>query len=434
MRKELLYLTVATVISIRSAWAQCPIAPATCTYAVTSDSIANFNVGAGQTLCVNSGVYTGMVNLNSSTGTIYVAPGATFSPTAISNMYGKLVNCGTSILPSFNFNNSVDTARVLNYSVITLTGTYGSNQTNKWVNGLGAKMTFNNSLTLNKTLLINSGNILMKGGFTISSGNNVLVNHDSITVLADLSINASLYNDGFLYSKGNMTLNSGGNITNTCLFKTDKQFNFSGTDTLIMSGLLKVSQIGVSTASFQGNAVKLEGSAFVEGVNFSNSGTRFFGNGNLHFTGTTINQGGASGSFGSDGKGLNFYDTGLPGCPSSCRVFDTQNSLPHTSVTKNVVQPKDSTYVPNTCSSSIKRIVGCVNKPNAGDNQTTCNDKIDLPDATGTQAWYFLSGPNTPTVNKFSGIMSDLAAFGKTLLLYVVIPFLFYVLPHLRLI
>ncbi len=176
---------------------QCPAAPATCKYTVgTGDSLTNnFTVRAGETLCILSGTFTGSVNIQTSTSRVYVYPGANFNPNSITQMFGTLINCGTALLPGFNFDNNSFRARVENYGTMVLAGSYGSNNNNYWYNGFKARMTFNSGLTLNNTQFTNDGNILISGGFTINSGTNVFVNHDSLTTTGAISLNAAINND-----------------------------------------------------------------------------------------------------------------------------------------------------------------------------------------------------------------------------------------------
>jgi hypothetical protein len=59
----------------------------------------------------------------------------------------------------------------------------------------------------------------------------------------------------------------------------------------------------------------------------------------------------------------------------------------------------------------------CPNKPNAGPDQFTCNSKIDLPDAVGTQKWSVLPGTWSAKIETFSGLASELSPGGNYFLL-----------------
>ena len=409
------FFALILLVGALDTFAQCPAPPATCTYTVTSTSnqTAFFNVGNNQTVCVLSGTFTGSLSNINPGAEIYVAPGATFTPTGMGDLAGSVLNCGTSVLPGFNIGTTGpgDSARIDNYGKITLAGSIGPNNKSAWFNHVGGSMTFNNGFTLNNTYFQNWGNILMKSTFTMNSGVNRFVNHDSITTLGAINLNAGIVNDGFLFAKGsNMTLNAQGNITNGCFFISDGDFNYSGSDTLIVTGL---SWVTGSSALFkiQGNVVRLSDSGFVQGANFEDNSTPVLGSGNFYFSGNTKNQGTIY-QFGRDKKGLNFYDASLVPPPFfPTQRFDQEIALHDPSVTRNPITPKDNNYVPNTCSDLIKKQFCDVN---AGADFSTCGATADLVDAKTGQLWKFLKGPSaaTPTINATTGVIGGMTAAG----------------------
>lgn len=387
---------------------QCPTAPATCNFTVSagSNETSGFTVAANQTLCIQSGTYTGNINSVASTGIIYVAPGAVFNPASFNNFGGRFINCGTASLPGFNFDNNAGLARIENYGVATFTGTYGFNQASTWINGLTAKLTFNNSMTMNNVSFTNNGNVLMKSSFTMNTGTNTFINHDSLTALGPINLNASISNDGYLFAKGSeMTLNASGNITNSCYFVADGGFTYNGQDTLFVTGFTYVTGLNGSKFVIQGKAMNVTGEGFVQGINFSNNGTPVIGNGKFVFSGSTINQG----PFGNDGLGLNFYDSGLP-----TGIFDVQNTAPHASVTKNFTATRDGSFVPNTCSNLIK----CnTNTGDAGPDTAVCGSTADLKDANPGdpkyQKWGVVAGnPAAATIDPVTGVISGMTVAG----------------------
>ncbi|MFN8438148.1 MAG: gliding motility-associated C-terminal domain-containing protein [Cytophagales bacterium] len=394
------------LVGTANLYSQCPTAPTTCKYTVSASSSASFNVAANETLCINSGTYTGSIGLVASTGTIYVAPGAVFNPTVMNNFGGRLIICGTATLPGFNFDNSAGLAKIENYNYTVLNGSYGFNNASTWYNGLKSTMIFNNNITMNSVTFTNNGNILMKGSFTMNTGVNTFINHDSLTALGNISLNASIYNDGYLLAKGSdLTLNASGNIVNACYFKSDGAFTYNGQDTLFITGLTMVTGLKSNSFIVQGKAVNMSSGSFVQGIDFSNNGTPIIGKGNLIFSGYTVNQG----PFGNDGQGLNFYDSGIP---SGGKYFDLQNTNPHSSVTKTAIAPKDSNYVPPTCSNLIR-----CNITFPGNDTTICGSSINLIDANPNsplyEAWRTVSGnPASATINSVTGEVTGMTVSG----------------------
>jgi hypothetical protein len=401
-------------------FAQCPATPTAnpVSYLVTANSTTNYNVAAGEVLVIQSGTYTGSINGINTTGLIYVAPGAIFSPSNIGNPAGRIINCGTANIPGFNLPTMAvtDSFFIQNFGVMNMTGGYNTNGNNSsWLNGIGAKMTFTQSLTNFRDMtFVNNGNVFFMGslntGAVTAPRKNTFVNHDSITVYGDIVLDAAIMNDGFLFSKGNMTLNSGGNINNGCFFETDKSFNYSSTDTLFVTGLTWVAMAGgADVAKFQGRAVRISADGFIQGSTFESNGTKFLGNGNLHFTGDTKHQGGDPGGFGADNTPtyrLNFYDAS----PTGTQYFDQQNlSLINANVTRNVILPKSNTFVPSTCSELIKNqaCVTSASKPVAGNDTTIRGEYIDLKDVlvANGQSWAYVSGPSAANINANTGVV-----------------------------
>ena len=278
---------------------------------------------------------------------IYISQGAVFAPTVISNLNGKIINCGSAVLPSFNIDQ--DSLRIENFNIMTFLGVINFNKQSQWFNGTNSKMLCQIPLTMNRITFINKGSLKIKGVYTVSLGINSLINEDSITA-ESIYINANLNNKGVLNSTGgSITLNGISNTYNSCIIKSTDSFTFSGSDTLFNSGIIRMTDNGLGYIKIQGNAFKNEITGFVEGKDFVNNGASIVGSGNFRFSGHTINQG----KFGSDGLGINFYDGSL----IASTIFDVQNILPHSSVTKNPLVKSDTSLLPISCSSIIKNQV-----------------------------------------------------------------------------
>ncbi|MBC7387821.1 MAG: hypothetical protein H7329_01295, partial [Opitutaceae bacterium] len=420
---KVVFLFALIFLGIKDGFGQCPTAPTAnpAGYLVTANSATGFTVGAGQTLVIQSGTYTGNIGGLNKTGVIYVAAGATFNPGNINSPAGKIINCGTASIPSFDIPTTAvgDSLFILNYNVMTLTGTYNTNGNNSsWLNGLGSKMTFTQSVTnFRDVTFINNGYVLVNGSFNTGAvtapHRNSFINHDSITVTGDIVLDAAIKNDGFFFSIGNMTLNSGGNINNGCFFETDKAFNYSSSDTLFVTGLTWVDKAGGGgVAKFQGKYVKVLGNGFIQGSDFENNSTYFEGDGNLYFSGATKNQGGAAGAFGilsTASYHLNFYDA----TPTGTLYFDTQGNNPNALVTKSSIPAKNNTYVPGTCSDIIKgnfcKLSG--NKPNAGSDVTICSAATTtaLSGGSSTKNWSVLSG--AAAITSQTGTVTGMAMY-----------------------
>lgn len=411
------FIILFSLFSTTAVWSQCPVPPTTCTNTVTSSSnqTTGFTLAANQSLCIQSGTYTGSIGGATSSSTIYVYAGATFNPSAINNFGGRLVNCGRMTLPSFSIDNSDNLTKIENYGVATINGTNYGNRFSTWINGLGAKMTFSSDLTLDKINFTNNGNVLITKSFTMNtSATNLFINHDSLTALGNISLNASILNDGYLFAKGsNMTLNATGNISNKCYFKADGDFTINTSDTIFIDGFLWTTGKAVSNAliKVQGSGpLKLGPDGFLQGPSFEAASTPIVGSGNFRFTGFTR---ASIAHFGIDGKGLNFYDTGLP-----AGIFDQRDNAAHplfNTVTKNPVAARDSTFIPSTCSPLIK-----CNTPQggAGNDTIVCGPTIDLKDANPGDPYYFRWGvesgnPSAATIDPITGVTSNMSNAGK---------------------
>lgn len=397
-----LYFYLFFILLVSRTFAQCPTAPATCTFTVNANSATPYNVGANQTLCITAGTYTGSIAGIAQTGTIYVSPGATFNPSGINNNSGTIINCGTANLPGFNF--AGDTVRIQNYNIMNL-GTTGFNSWSRITNGIKAKMTFIGGVTLARTNITNRGSLKITGPLT-TNGNEVnIFNEDSLTTDGNISLNGVITNTGYMFANGaNMTLNANGTITNGCYFVSQGDFEYNGNSVnpLIVTGFIWARGANVKVNG--SGILQLGSGGFVQGTNFLNDGT-VRGTGDFRFTGDTKNQG----TFGADGTAashLNFYDA-TP--PNATAIMD-QGTAPHSSVTRLPLTARDnSTYVPGTCSIFFQ----CITQPNAGPDVPTCSTTVNLPDAVSTtgQRWLKLSGPSASITYK-TGVVSGMNTAG----------------------
>ncbi|MBC7391488.1 MAG: hypothetical protein H7329_19985, partial [Opitutaceae bacterium] len=349
MRQRLIFSAIITIFLSGNiaVLGQCPIPPASITTTISTNNSGTYSLTSNQSLLISGGNFTGKINSVSGSAVIYISPGATFAPTVLGNFLGKIINCGTAILPSFTIGGP--SVGIENYNKWTFTGTIGSNEKSYWINGISSKMIFQQSVSMNNVTFTNKGSAKFHGFFTMNAGVNSLVNEDSI-IAESINLNSSLNNSGILNSTvGSITLNGVSNTYNNCIIKSNDSFNFSGTDTLINSGTLMLHENNSGVLKFQAKAFKNKSIGFVQGPNFENNGTSVLGSGNFRFTGNTRNQG----QFGSDGLGINFYDVSL----NSPGIFDVQNIQPHSSVTKISIAKIDTTFFPSTCSNVLKNEV-----------------------------------------------------------------------------
>lgn len=382
--------------------AQCP-APPTCTITISDNSASNLLVGPNQTVCLTKGSFTGSVSNFHPTGKIYVAPGANFQPVAISNFSGQLINCGNAILPPLSISGT-DTVRIENYGKAYFS-TLSFNSANKWTNGIGASLFFDQNVTLQNSYLVNNGTIVAKATLTTNGNTILIVNNDSLLVEGDATINGIIENNGLLFNKGtSLTINTQKGTRNNCVVQVNGSLAFNANDTILNNGLLKLGDQSPSTFSINGSA-KLYGTteSFVQGSDFINNGS-ILGFGNYYFSGNTHNQG----PFGVDKKGINFYDSS----PSGNRFFDNVVMTPDASVTKHPITPRDSTFVPNGCSQIIKSQL-CI-KPNAYGDIVLCgSSEIKLVTASPKQKWAFVNGPAQATISPFTGQVTGLNVEGN---------------------
>jgi len=181
----------------------CPPAP-TCTYTYNGGACSNITLNAGETLCINSGIFTCQVTFNG--GTLYVAEGATFSPSSTTDFSGALINCGTTNFQASVFQNgsSIDNYGSINFP---LNSTLQSTTINSYE---GADMYFNSSLILTNSSSISSeGTVNIGGDLTIQNG--TLTSDFEINVAGDLiveTVNSTFDNNGKLIANGDIRINT----------------------------------------------------------------------------------------------------------------------------------------------------------------------------------------------------------------------------------
>jgi ribosomal protein L18E len=332
-------LALAVAMASQGAWsAQCPTKPS-CTF---TESNFNGNLNNGQNLCINSGTFTGNLNSLPSNSTVYVAAGATFSPSNLNNPAGKIINCGTTNFGSLVLSNGF---RFTNHNLVNFNANINWNGTGDFYNDLGAKMNLNVGLSLkSNSVFVNDGDVMSKGVFESESGTTITNNAFIRLTGGNFNPNGKVTNSGIVETDEFININTASELVNNCSFIAKRGFN-NNSDKTRNFGYIFV------TGTAPGDDLIQNNKAFFQGPNGLVKGTRFFnsaaitGKGRFYFTGDTRNQG----PFGNDGGGINFFDT----TKTTGKIFDVQSPTPHSSVTGNSFTPPGVSDVVPSCSPQV---------------------------------------------------------------------------------
>lgn len=259
----------------------------------------------GDSLIIQSGVFTGNVTSWNSGSVIVVNSGATFSPASYGNHVSKVIVNGTAVINNFS---SLQNFHLENYGHTTLFSQWGGTQqltaTSKINNYFGATLTINSGFTLNASTneLINQGTTTISGKLSINNGSKV-INKKSLTIGGDqwgsdgIELNnGTLDNQGSLNVAKRIALNQNAVVNNSCRFISQNGITMNTGAVLNSSGLIWASN--ASNNSFftnSGGTVNLSGAGTIKSVNFTNFGT-IAGNGYLYLTGHTTGQGSFTGT------------------------------------------------------------------------------------------------------------------------------------------
>lgn len=355
-RHLLVFLFIVCIGTILKA--QCPGQPTTCTF---TQATFSGNLNSGQTLCIQSGTYSGNINNFPSGSTIYVASGATFSPSSFNNPSGTLINCGTVNFNGISLNSGF---RIENYNIANFNSNSNVNGSTTWINGEGAEMNFSSTFNLgnNSSVFTNNGTVTANQEFTTGNGTSFTNNAILETVNGNFNAGGTVNNYGRAYSRQFININSSSNVSNYCTFVADKGFNNNSSNTYNNGNFFVTGANPFPNDLFQNNQ------AFSQGPDGVVSGIRFFnnssvtGSGNYHFTGDTRQQG----NFGNDGGGINFYDT----TNSNSSPFDTGSV--NASVTSNSFTPPTQADCANNCSVLVCPVISDIDEDGIEDDDDNC--------------------------------------------------------------
>lgn len=297
----------------------------------------NINLNTGQTFCIESGVFSGNMNVNGSNVTICISEGATFSPNNFSFKSGmKIINRGT-----FNLGGStVDgAASIENYGTMNVNGNMNQNNDLNLTNYSTGVINYATNLELKRnSKFVNSGAINVNAEFS-SENNTAFTNEGHLKIKRNFNPGGTFTNNGFVVAEEFININSSAKVSNNCTFYSNKGFNNNSNNIFYNNGLIRAEgKIQLNGNSSYNQSIR----GILVGIELINN-SRVTGSGNYYFTGETRNQG----PFGQDANGINFYDASN----TSSRIFDIENTLPHASVTKIAIAKEDTSRISAGCSS-----------------------------------------------------------------------------------
>ena len=350
-------LAVSAMLLSNTINAQCSTG---CTY-TSSGGSGNFNLNGNQTLCIQSGNFTGNINFSGSGNTICIGPNATFTPGNLNNANGITINNYGTFNDSNAFSFGAGTT-INNYKTLQQQANFNFNGAVSMVNHNNAVWNVTpNFILQNNSTFVNNGTLNAVNELSTNTGTS-FTNNNRIRIGKNFNPSGTFNNYGFLSAEGFINFNSGSMVTNYCTFFSKDGFNNNSGNTRNF-GLIWVTS---NNAQVQNNAAYFQGAgALTRGERYINSST-VTGSGSYYFTKNTVNQG----PFGNDGQGINFYDAS----GSSKKIFDVENTVPHSSVTSLAFIPNDTTVVWAGCSNNFPA-------PVAIDStiQSVKNSKVKVP-------------------------------------------------------
>ena len=180
------------------------------TYPDVNGMPANLNLTSADVVLFASGAFTGSVN--SSLGTICVAPGAAFNPANI-NGATRLFVRGTSTLPAL----AAGTGAVLdNEGSVVFMSPPNTNGAVDVINRAGASIVvIGSGLALGPAVSVtNDGTIQVNGGVNLNGS--TITNNSLLNIGGPFNIVGSVTNTGHAVVTGALTVNGGGTLTNSC--------------------------------------------------------------------------------------------------------------------------------------------------------------------------------------------------------------------------
>lgn len=303
-----------------------------------------YNLYAGDTLHIKSGIYSGVIATFNTSAVIVVDPNATFKPNNLANPKGTIINNGTILINYYIAPNAGFS--VQNFNAIKVTGSVQMNGFQTWNNRFGATMEIGQSLTMNAfSSLTNEGTLTVGDDVTLNMFSS-FTNKNTVNIGGDMEVNIGEYvNEGETNTAGMLTFNWGSTFTNTCRMITEGGFtnNCYSFENL---GLLWVGTTGTNADHFINNGTFINGpNGVVRSVRLTNNQT-ITGSGKMYFTGQTINYG-TFGTSGTTADTIRVYDVSRT---SPSRIFDVQYGTVRPNVVYNVFAEPDTNVVLGSCS------------------------------------------------------------------------------------
>lgn len=356
-----------------------------------------YNVGAGQSLLINSGTYTGNLEGPAAMGLVCVNPAATFQPGSVNNMGGVLRNHGITILSNVNFNaesifeNHAGEMRFLNTNAngrILIT-----NATGALIRAGGGTVAIpaGSSITNDGEIQVEPGsNLDLQGSATTVTNTGLIdLNGDDVT------LSGLVENDGFIREAGEIHIN-GGVLRNGCSIVASAQIINNAT--VNNNGYMMVTD-GTGTMLNHGSIVQADDAVMV-GVEFRNDGGSVGGGGRYHFSGYTENQGPFDGSDPTDP--IVFYDATQSSPP---QVFDMQNTVPTNTLRVS--------FDPPSVEEALAQCDPTFPNPPAADVSVTKQSDVDAV-ASGSEVHYGIVVSNAGPDGAEGTVLTDQPEDGHT--------------------
>lgn len=332
MKKILLNLFL--VLYVYTAWG----------YTYVDHGTANdYQLNNGETLCIESGTFTGTISYMHSEAEIIVKPGALFQPQLMISCAGLLINQGAVIFNNTNyFGNGFaiqnDSAAIMKILAVQNLMTFHIENKKESLLEVGYPLAL-----INGSTVLNEGIMVIFGSLHIPVGS--VLSNEGLMIINGFSNNQGIfYNAGMMRILGNFDINPDAHFSNKCSFCVKGTF-INNSLSCENYGFINVYGNNENTSKFINNGVfNNNDDALVQCTAFENYNT-ILGSGSFVAEHTTVN----AGSFGADGGGINFYDK----TPTQNQIFDIQNSQPDFSVSKLAEATYDTTYVSTYCSQMV---------------------------------------------------------------------------------
>ncbi len=337
---QLIIFSLFFLCSSEKLFSQCNCAPP---YIIPPGS-STLNVFAGETYCLNTGVYTGNINVYAG-GKICISGSATFNPGSINNFEGTIENYGTlTINTNFSFSSG---ALIDNYGVFNLNSNLNFIDSGTITNQFGGKLFLNKTLDLtNNSTFNNYGTVISKGeghNFIIDVTSN-LNNYGNLRIQdGNFTSDGTVLNEGMIYAGKQIDIKSG-NVINNCRIVSVKGFSFKS-GTFENNGLIWAAGTNGNEAQvhFFADAQFTNGiNGHVRGVRFTNAGI-VNGYGEFYFTEQTKQQGSFIGT--AVGNPIRFFDVSQTGS----KIMDVELPAPVNTIRPNNMIPLDTLVLGNIC-------------------------------------------------------------------------------------